>query len=44
MSELAIQEVNDESNHFSEFDENLESYRFVIRTVQASAFRTLKKH
>lgn len=25
----------------SEFDENLENFRFVIRTVQASAFRTL---
>jgi len=25
----------------SEFDENLENYKFVIRTVQASAFRTL---
>ena len=25
----------------NEFDENLENYKFVIRTVQASAFRTL---
>ena len=25
----------------SEFNENLSSYKFVIRTVQASAFRTL---
>tara|TARA_B100001093_G_scaffold512030_1_gene581122 strand:+ start:4220 stop:5080 length:861 start_codon:yes stop_codon:yes gene_type:complete len=30
-----------ESSHTSEFDENLENYLFVIRTVQASAFRTL---
>ena len=29
------------SSNSSEFDENLENYLFVIRTVQASAFRTL---
>ena len=27
-----------EINHFNEFEENIENYRFVIRTVQASAF------
>ena len=29
------------SKEVSEFEENLENFRFVIRTVQASAFRTL---
>ena len=35
-----VENVSECSNN-SEFDENLESYLFVIRTVQASAFRTL---
>ena len=35
-----IENVSECSNN-SEFDENLENYLFVIRTVQASAFRTL---
>jgi len=40
VEEQVISEPNN-YNSMSEFDENLENYKFVIRTVQASAFRTL---
>lgn len=41
MSQVAEPDQETEINHFNEFEENIENYRFVIRTVQASAFRTL---
>lgn len=43
MSQIELNQelVSPQFNTSSEFDENLENYKFVIRTVQASAFRTL---
>lgn len=43
MSQVEEHVISDPNNYnnTSEFDENLENYKFVIRTVQASAFRTL---
>ena len=38
---VANTDNNSQLSSSSEFDENLENFRFVIRTVQASAFRTL---
>lgn len=43
MSQAVVANTDNTSqvSNSSEFDENLENFRFVIRTVQASAFRTL---
>lgn len=41
MSESVVNVVDENNSQDSEFNENLSSYKFVIRTVQASAFRTL---
>jgi proliferating cell nuclear antigen len=41
MSESVVNVVDENNSLDNEFNENLSSYKFIIRTVQASAFRTL---
>lgn len=40
-NEVNMDDTYSNGSNISEFEDNLESYKFVIRTVQASAFRTL---